>query len=112
MVTNSFNIKENHFGVDIVAKKGESIKCVYDGVVVISNWTPETGYVIGVQHANGVFSIYKHNSILFKEVGEYVSSGEVIAIIGNSGEFSSGPHLHFELWYKGISVNPENYISF
>lgn len=112
VVTNSFNIKENHFGVDIVAKKGESIKCVYDGVVVISNWTTETGYVIGVQHANGVFSIYKHNSILFKEVGEYVSSGEVIAIIGNSGEFSSGPHLHFELWYKGISVNPENYISF
>ena len=112
VITNNFNNKEGHFGIDIVAKKGESIKCVYDGVVVISNWTTETGYIIGIQHDNGVFSIYKHNSILFKEVGEYVSSGEVIAIIGNSGEFSTGPHLHFELWYNGIAINPENYISF
>jgi len=112
VVTQGFNNKNGHFGIDIVAKKGESIKCVYDGVVVINNWTTETGYVIGVQHANGGLSIYKHNSVLFKEAGEYVSSGEVIAIIGNSGEFSTGPHLHFELWYKGVAVNPENYISF
>ena len=81
-------------------------------MVVISHWTSETGYVIGVQHANGVFSLYKHNSTLFKGVGQYVSSGEAIAIIGNSGEFSSGPHLHFELWHNGAAVNPENYISF
>ena len=112
VITNSFNRKEEHFGADIVAKEDEPIKCVFDGVVVISHWTSETGYVIGVQHANGVFSLYKHNSILFKSVGEYVKSGEVIAVIGNSGDISSGPHLHFELWYKGIAVNPENYISF
>ena len=112
VITNSFDRKEEHFGTDIVAKEDEPIKCVFDGVVVISHWTSETGYVIGVQHANGVFSLYKHNSILFKSVGEYVKSGEVIAVIGNSGDISSGPHLHFELWYKGSAVNPENYISF
>ena len=112
VITNSFDRKEEHFGTDIVAKEDEPIKCVFDGVVVISHWTSETGYVIGVQHANGVFSLYKHNSILFKSVGEYVKSGEVIAVIGNSGDLSSGPHLHFELWYKGITVNPENYLSF
>ena len=112
VITNSFDRKEEHFGIDIVAKEDEPIKCVFDGVVVISHWTSETGYVIGVQHANGVFSLYKHNSILFKSVGEYVKSGEVIAVIGNSGDLSSGPHLHFELWYKGTAINPENYISF
>lgn len=112
VVTQKFDRKKEHFGTDIVAKENEPIKCVFDGVVVISHWTSETGYVIGVQHANGVFSLYKHNSTLFKDVGQYVSSGEVIAIIGNSGEFSSGPHLHFELWYNGTPVNPENYISF
>ena len=112
VITNGINRKKEHFGTDIVAKEDEPIKCVFDGVVVISHWTSETGYVVGVQHANGVFSLYKHNSILFKNAGEYVRSGEVIAIIGNSGELSSGPHLHFELWYKGTPVNPENYISF
>ena len=112
VVTNGFDRKKNHFGTDIVAKQDEPIKCVFDGVVVISHWTSETGNVLGVQHANGMFSLYKHNSILFKRAGEYVKSGEVIAIIGNSGELSSGPHLHFELWHKGTPVNPENYISF
>ena len=112
VVTNGFDRKKNHFGTDIVAKQDEPIKCVFDGVVVISHWTSETGNVIGVQHTNGMFSLYKHNSILFKRAGEYVKSGEVIAIIGNSGELSSGPHLHFELWHKGTPVNPENYISF
>ena len=112
VVIHGFDRKKNHFGTDIVAKQDEPIKCVFDGVVVISHWTSETGNVIGVQHANGMFSLYKHNSILFKRAGEYVKSGEVIAIIGNSGELSSGPHLHFELWHKGTPVNPENYISF
>ena len=112
VVTNGFDRKKNHFGTDIVAKQDEPIKCVFDGVVVISHWTSETGNVLGVQHANGMFSLYKHNSILFKSAGEYVKSGEVIAIIGNSGELSSGPHLHFELWHKAAPVNPENYISF
>ena len=112
VVTNVFDMKKAHFGTDVVAKENEPIKCVFDGVVVISHWTSETGHVIGIQHANGIFSLYKHNSILFKTTGDYVTSGEVIAIIGNSGELSSGPHLHFELWNNGVPINPENYISF
>ena len=72
----------------------------------------ETGYVIGVQHSNNLVTFYKHNSALLKSVGDYVKAGEVIAIIGNSGEFSSGPHLHFELWYNGTPVNPTDYINF
>jgi len=112
VVTNGFNRKDEHFGTDIVAKENELIKCVYEGVVVISNWTSETGYVIGVQHENSFFSLYKHNSTLFKTVGDRVKSGDAIAIIGNSGELSSGPHLHFELWHQGTPLNPEDYIPF
>ncbi|MBL0095312.1 MAG: M23 family metallopeptidase [Bacteroidetes bacterium] len=88
------------------------IKSSLDGTVVISSFTSETGYVIGVQHTNNIFTLYKHNSALLKSVGDYVKAGEVIAIIGNTGEFSTGPHLHFELWYNGSPVNPLEYISF
>ena len=112
VVTSGFNRKTEHFGTDIVAKESEPVKCVYDGVIIISNWTSETGYVIGVQHKNSVFSLYKHNSKLFKKVGDRVKSGDAIAIIGNSGELSSGPHLHFELWHQGNPLDPEDYISF
>ena len=112
IVINSFNSKENHFGIDIVSEEREPIKSIFDGVIVISHWTSETGYVIGVQHVNGFFSLYKHNSTLYKKVGEYVKSGEVIAVIGDSGKLSTGPHLHFELWYEGSPVNPEEYINF
>jgi murein DD-endopeptidase MepM/ murein hydrolase activator NlpD len=83
-----------------------------DGTVIISDWTSETGYVIGVQHSNNLFSFYKHNSALLKRAGDYVKAGEVIAIIGNSGEYTTGPHLHFELWYNGTAVNPVDYILF
>ena len=112
VITNGFNRKKEHFGTDIVAKENEPVKCVCEGVVIISNWTPETGYVIGIQHENSLFSLYKHNSKLFKKVGDRVKSGDAIAIIGNSGELSSGPHLHFELWHQGNPLDPEDYISF
>ena len=103
---------KNHFGVDIVSKKGAFIHSVADGVIVLNNWTKETGFVVAVQHSNGFLSFYKHNSSVLKEVGSFVSKGEEIAIIGNSGELSSGPHLHFELWKNGESVNPKDYIIF
>ena len=112
ITTASFEPKKKHFGVDIVAKPNEAIKSTLDGTVIISDWTSETGYVIGVQHSNNLFSLYKHNSALLKHTGDYVKAGEVIAIIGNSGEFTTGPHLHFELWYNGTAVNPVDYISF
>jgi murein DD-endopeptidase MepM/ murein hydrolase activator NlpD len=112
LISDAYNSKIKHFGVDLVAKDKSRISSVLDGTVIISHWTSETGYVIGIQHKNNYLSIYKHNSLLLKEVGDFVNAGDHIAIIGNSGELSSGPHLHFELWHKGTPVNPEDYISF
>jgi murein DD-endopeptidase MepM/ murein hydrolase activator NlpD len=112
MVSDGYNNKNKHFGVDVVAKEKSRISSVLDGTVIISHWAYETGYIIGVQHKNDYLSFYKHNSVLLKSVGDYVNAGDHIAIVGNSGELSSGPHLHFELWHKGAPVNPENYISF
>ena len=112
VISDAYNNKTKHFGIDLVAKEKSRISSVLDGTVVISHWGYETGYVIGVQHSNNYLSFYKHNSLLLKSVGDYVNAGDHIAIIGNSGELSSGPHLHFELWHKGAPVNPENYISF
>lgn len=111
-ITNIFDPIEKHYGVDIVAPKNEAIKSTMDGTIVIASWTYETGYVIGVQHSNNLVSFYKHNSALLKKIGDFVKAGEVIAIIGSSGEFSSGPHLHFELWYGGQPINPQDYMLF
>jgi murein DD-endopeptidase MepM/ murein hydrolase activator NlpD len=111
-VTTKFNTAQKHYGIDIVSGPNEVIKSALDGTVVLANFTSETGYVIGVQHSNNLFTLYKHNSALLKNVGDYVKAGEVIAVIGNTGEYSSGPHLHFELWFNGSPVNPLDYISF
>lgn len=112
LVTQDFNPEEEHLGIDIVAKENEVIKATQDGRVIFAEWTAETGYVMIIQHAEKFISVYKHNSALLKAQGQDVSSGEPIAIIGNSGELSSGPHLHFELWYNGYAVDPQEYISF
>jgi len=112
VVTDPFNPNAKHFGIDLVAKEKTKISAVLSGTVVVSDWTSKTGYVIGIQHKNNFFSLYKHNSILLKSTGDFVKAGEPIAIIGNSGELSSGPHLHFELWRLGAPVNPEDYILF
>ena len=112
VISSGYNIDSKHFGIDLVAKEKERISSVLDGTVIISHWTSETGYVIAIQHKNDYLSLYKHNSLLLKEVGDFVSAGDHVAVIGNSGELSSGPHLHFELWHKGMPVNPENYITF
>ncbi|MBA2406511.1 MAG: M23 family metallopeptidase [Chitinophagales bacterium] len=111
-ITEPFNLTEQHYGVDIVAPVNEPIKATLDGIVVFAAWTSETGYVMAIQHNNNLISLYKHNSVLLKEEGNYVKAGDVIAIIGNTGELTSGPHLHFELWYNGLSLNPEDYIVF
>lgn len=112
VITTPFNPRIEHYGLDIVGKENEPIKCIADGTVVLSTWTLETGWVIVVQHARNLISVYKHNATLFKKSGASVRSGEVIAIMGNSGEFTTGPHLHFELWYEGNPVNPEKFIAF
>lgn len=112
IITQSFDEKGRHYGTDIVAKANAKVAVVLDGVVVFTDWTVKTGYVIQVQHANDLLSVYKHNSTLLKKQGDYVRAGEVIAIVGNTGEDSSGPHLHFELWRAGNPLNPEDFIKF
>lgn len=112
IITSKFNASAKHFGVDVVARKNEAIKAVYDGTVIFSEWSSETGHVIAIQHTNNVVSVYKHNSVLLRKQGAYVRAGESIAIIGESGEYTTGPHLHFELWINGSPVNPEDFIIF
>ncbi|MEZ5001853.1 MAG: M23 family metallopeptidase [Chitinophagales bacterium] len=112
MVSDSFNEATNHFGIDVIAGSNKEVKSVFYGTVILADFTVETGYVIGVQHSNDLVSIYKHNSKLNKKAGDVIKQGEVIAVAGNTGELSNGPHLHFELWYKGEPVDPAKYINF
>jgi len=112
LVSNKFNLNNNHFGVDIVAAPNSVVKSILNGTVIMAVWTAETGYVIQVQHTANIVSLYKHNSSLLKKQGEKVKAGDAIAIVGNTGEFTTGPHLHFEIWQNGIPVNPEDYILF
>ena len=111
-ISDSFNLKTNHYGIDLVAKTGTKIKSIGEGTVVVSDWNPQTGYVLGIQHSENFISFYKHCSVLLRNVGDIITTGENIAIIGNSGELSSGPHLHFELWKSGVPLDPSLYISF
>jgi len=112
IVTNHFNLASDHFGVDLVSDPSARISSVLGGTVIFSGWTLETGYVMYIQHEADLISVYKHNAELLKSTGEKVRAGEAIAIIGNSGELSTGPHLHFELWHRGNAINPEQYIDF
>ena len=107
-----FDSKEKHFAVDIVTPVNTPVKSTSDGRVIFTSWTTEAGYVIIIDHGNELISVYKHNSSLTKTQGEIVKSREVIAISGGSGELSSGPHLHFELWSNGVPLNPANFIDF
>ncbi|MDR1980124.1 MAG: M23 family metallopeptidase [Tannerellaceae bacterium] len=108
----TFNSNTRHYGVDLVAAPKESVMATLDGTVVFTGFDPRYGNVIQLQHKNGFLSVYKHNELLLKETGDQVIAGEAIAIIGNTGNLSTGPHLHFELWLKGNPVNPQEYIVF
>ncbi len=112
IVTNKYNSASSHFGVDVVAPKNEVIKAAADGTVILSSWTQDSGHTLAIQHKHQLVSFYKHNSVLLKKVGEIVKAGDPVAVIGNSGELTDGPHLHFELWYEGNPVNPQDFISF
>lgn len=111
-VSDHYDVKKGHFGVDIVAKSNEPVKCLADGMVIMSSWTQDSGNVIAVQHRGNLVSLYKHNAGLLKKVGNFVNAGEIISIVGNSGEMTDGPHLHFEMWYNGNSLNPEDFVTF
>jgi len=111
VILSTYDPSKEHFGIDFVCKKEEPIKSVFEGTVLMSSWTKDSGYVISIVHPNNLISVYKHNSKVFVEPGQIVKTGEVISIIGDTGELSSGPHLHFELWLNGKSVNPSEFIS-
>jgi murein DD-endopeptidase MepM/ murein hydrolase activator NlpD len=111
-VSQEFDVSSKHFAIDIVAKKGTPIKAAADGTVIFSGWSVATGYVIILKHNKDFISVYKHNGNLLKEQGDFVKSGEVIASVGSTGELTTGPHLHFELWKGGYAINPTNFIDF
>jgi murein DD-endopeptidase MepM/ murein hydrolase activator NlpD len=113
IVSGKFDIRTKHFGTDIVAKPRSPVAAALDGTVIFTGWTMETGYVIEIQHPNNIVSVYKHNASLLKETGDLVRAGEPVSIVGGSGElYTSGPHLHFEIWYKGSPLDPEKHILF
>jgi len=111
-ISEAYNVEEKHFAVDIVTEENTPVKATADGTVIFAEWTSETGYVIILEHSYGLISIYKHNASLTKEQGELVKTGEVIAMVGSTGEFTTGPHLHFELWSDGYPVNPSEFLEF
>ena len=111
-ISQDFNAKEKHYAIDVVTSKDAPVKSAADGTVIFSEWTAETGYVIIIEHSNNLISVYKHNSQLSKDQGSLVKAGEVIATAGNTGELSTGAHLHFELWSDGYPIDPTNFIDF
>ena len=113
IVSGKFDIRAKHYGTDIVTKPKSPVMAALDGTVIFTGWTMETGYVLEIQHVNNLVSVYKHNASLQKEAGDFVRAGDVISIVGDSGElYTSGPHLHFEIWYKGSPLDPEKHITF
>ena len=111
-ISSKFDLNEKHFAVDIVIPINTPVKATSDGRVLFASWTSDAGYVIIIDHGDELISAYKHNSSLTKSQGDFVKAREVIAISGASGELSTGPHLHFELWSNGIPLNPTNFIDF
>jgi murein DD-endopeptidase MepM/ murein hydrolase activator NlpD len=111
-ISEAYNPKEKHFAVDIITVKDAPVKATADGTVIFAEWTADTGHVMIIEHSNNLISVYKHNASLTKAQGELVKAGEVIATVGNTGELTTGPHLHFELWSDGYPINPTNFIDF
>jgi murein DD-endopeptidase MepM/ murein hydrolase activator NlpD len=113
VISGKYDVRTKHFGTDIATKPKALVYAALDGTVIFTGWTMETGYVIEIQHSNNIISVYKHNESLLKETGDIVKAGEAISVVGDSGElYTSGPHLHFELWYKGNALDPEKHILF
>ncbi len=111
-ISAGYDIREKHYAVDVVVPSSTPVKATADGTVIFAEWTVETGYVVIIEHKQELISVYKHNASITKNQGDLVKAGEVIATSGNTGEYSTGPHLHFELWSKGYPVNPTNFIDF
>lgn len=111
-ISDQYAFSESHYGIDLLAPKGSTVQATAAGVVMLASWTRNGGYVIAIQHDQGMVSFYKHNAALLKTVGQEVYAGDPIAIIGNTGTLSTGPHLHFEIWQYGKPLDPEHFINF
>ena len=112
VITATYDWDKKHYGIDLVAEEKSAILATLEGTVVFTGYDEQVGHVIQIQHQNGFLSLYKHNAMLLKKIGDVVQAGETIALLGNSGELSTGAHLHFELWHDGKPLNPEDYVTF
>lgn len=112
VVTEDYSPAKGHPFIDIAVQNNSAVCAVLDGTVIAAYWTDDTGYNIHIQHSNDLISIYKHNTKLLRKVGDKVSAGTTISLAGDAGNISTGPHLHFELWHKGVPINPALYINF
>jgi murein DD-endopeptidase MepM/ murein hydrolase activator NlpD len=112
VISSGYDRELKHYAVDVVTEKDEPVKAAADGTIIFASWTADTGHVLIIEHANNLITVYKHNASLSKEQGDLVKAGEVIATVGNTGDLTTGPHLHFELWNNGYPINPINYIDF
>jgi len=112
VVVNGFNPEKEHYGIDIALKTETPVKSIAEGRVIFAGWSSDTGNTIIINHPNDIISVYKHNKKLLRKTGDWVQAGEVVALSGNSGEQTTGPHLHFELWMKDTPVDPLDFLSF
>jgi murein DD-endopeptidase MepM/ murein hydrolase activator NlpD len=112
ILSSEFDYESKHYGVDIAMPENSPVHSISEGIIVFAEWTSETGFVIIIEHLNGLISIYKHNASIIKSQGDRIDTGEIIAFTGNTGSLTTGPHLHFELWYQGEPVDPVSYIEF
>ena len=110
-ISQSFERKSGHLGLDIVGAKNDPIKSTLDGTIIFADWTTDGGHEIHIQHSNNIVSVYKHNSYLLKKTGDRVRAGDPVAIMGNTGSQTDGAHLHFEIWVNGKPVDPQNYLA-
>lgn len=110
IVSRGFDARTGHYAMDVAVKEGSVVRAIGDGYVIMADWTHDGGQIIAIQHADGFVSVYKHNSRLLKRLGNRVRDREAVALSGNSGEITTGPHLHFELWHNGLAQDPNYYV--
>ena len=110
IVSRGFDARTGHYAMDVAVNEGSVVRAIGDGYVIMADWTHDGGQIIAIQHADGFVSVYKHNSRLLKRLGNRVRDREAVALSGNSGEITTGPHLHFELWHNGLAQDPNYYV--
>ncbi len=110
-LTGMYQPESGHYGIDIAARKGTDVRVVADGVIISSDWTINNGHTLHILHANGYATVYKHFSEIIYRTGDIVRKGDVIGKVGETGLLASGPHIHFELWKNGVSLDPQHYIN-